>query len=106
MALPHRPQRLRRFIRFHELTYAEVAEKLGTNVPRIANLIKGHVYPTPEECDALEALFFPLPAHNFFEESMLEYRYNWPPLRGVALVKAELERAQAQLDTDRHEAGE
>lgn len=96
MALPHRRQRLGRFIKYHELTYAAVAEKLGTTPLRVTHLVGGHVYPTPQECDALEALFFPLKAHNFFEECVLEYRHNWPPLRGLAAVKARLERARTE----------
>lgn len=103
MALPHRPQRFRRFIKYHELTYAEAAEKLGMSVARLANLTKGHVYPTPAECDAIEALFFPIPISNMFEPDLLAYRHDWPPVRGP---KAELERLRAQMDRDAHEAGE
>lgn len=107
MALPHRRQRLPRFIKYRDLTNAEFAQAVGITTNRLANLIQGHVYPSPEELDRIEAFFFPFSLANLFDPEMLVYRHGpWPPPTGVAALKAELARAQAQLDSDRHEAGE
>lgn len=98
MALPHRRQQLAKFIPFHDLSLAQVATVLGCNKTRVQNLCWGRLYPTPDEISALERLFS-LPIEVLLEPNLLEYRHNWPPLRGLAVVKA-------QMDRDRHEAGE
>lgn len=81
MALPHRRQQLAKFIKVHDLTYKKVAEALQTDAVRINNMVQGKLYPTPAECDALEALFG-LPAELMLEPSMLAWRHNWPPRYG------------------------
>ncbi|WP_168380849.1 MULTISPECIES: helix-turn-helix domain-containing protein [unclassified Microbacterium] len=98
MVLPHRRQQLAKFIPFHDLTRKKVAAALGCSVTRVSNLCKGGLYPTPDEIATLERLFG-MPVEVLLEPALLEYRHSWPPLRGLAVVKA-------QIDRDRHEAGE
>lgn len=69
---------LAKHIKVHDLTYKKTAQALGTDAVRINNLVQGKLYPTPDECDALESLFG-LPVATMFEESMLVWRYDWPP---------------------------
>ena len=78
MALPRRRQPLAKFIKIHDLTYLKVANALGTNRARVANMVQGMLYPSPHECDVLESLFG-LPAQVLFEPPMLAWRYDWPP---------------------------
>ncbi|WP_411721025.1 helix-turn-helix domain-containing protein [Mycetocola sp.] len=103
MALPHRKQMLARFIPYHNLTRAKVAEILGIDHSRISNIIQGHAYPSPDEIDALEKLFGGMPASNFLDDEMLEYRFNWPPPRGYNLGKA---LGKAEAERSRRKAGE
>ncbi|MCH6229335.1 hypothetical protein MK786_01095 [Microbacterium sp. CFH 31415] len=106
MALPRRRQPLAKFIPFHDLTPEVVAAALNTNVARIHNLCRGLTYPSPDELAAIGRLFG-LPVEVFFEPEMLVYRDGpWPPPRGGAAQIADFERLRAQLDRDRHEAGE
>lgn len=87
MALPHRRQQLAKFIAFHDLTYPQVAAALGTNTIRVANLTKGHTYPSPEEIEALQRLFG-LPPEVLFDAEMLEFRDGpWPVPEGTALFQ-------------------
>ncbi|KZE89095.1 helix-turn-helix domain-containing protein [Microbacterium sp. TNHR37B] len=94
MALPHRRQQLAKFIPFHDLTLQQVAAALRTDTVRVANLTKGHTYPTPDEIEALERLFG-LPVDVLFEPDLLVFRDDWPEsqgLRQAATKRAELER--------------
>lgn len=82
VTLQRRKQMLGKFIPFNDFTRAQVAQALGTDKVRLNNLIHGGTYPTPNECDVLEKLFG-LPVQVLFDKEMLEYRYDWPPPRGI-----------------------
>lgn len=82
MPLPHRRQRVARFIRSHDLTYEAVANAVGIGQVRFANLVNGHTYPSPRELDAISKFFFDMPPQALFEEAMLEHQHSWPPKPG------------------------
>jgi transcriptional regulator with XRE-family HTH domain len=85
VALPKRRQQLAKFIYNEDLTRTEVAAAIGVKRNRLANLIKGRTYPTPDECRALSRLFNNMPYQALFDAEMLEYFDSWPPPRGVAM---------------------
>lgn len=95
MGLPFRRQQLAKFIPYHDLTRAQVGAALGCDAVRVGNLSWGRTYPTPDECDALERLFG-LPVEVLLEPDLLIYRHNWPPLRGLAVLKSELDRRASE----------
>ena len=106
MALPRRRQQLAKFIPFHDLTLAIVAETLGADRARVHNLCWGNAYPSPSEIAALERLFG-LPVEVLFEPAMLVYRGTWPPPKGAAAAQSSAARAAiAQMSRDRHESGD
>jgi hypothetical protein len=82
-------------IKIRDLTWKQVASALDIDAIRFGNLLRGITYPTPNELERVEA-YFSLPAEVLFDPGMLQWRENWPPIYG----------AQAQMDRDRHEAGE
>lgn len=66
-----------RQIKYRDLTYNKVADAIGMKRGRFANLVKGNIYPSPDELAELEA-FFSLPAKTLFEEELLRFRLDWP----------------------------
>jgi len=81
MALPYRRQNLAKYIRFHDLSDEQVAEKLGVEPIEVQNLKYGARYPSPDELRALFDLFG-LPVEVLFQDrEILRYREatSWPP---------------------------
>jgi hypothetical protein len=95
MALPHERQMIARHIKYRDLTHALVADATEISRVRFGNLVKGNVYPSPDELARIER-YFSLPAEVLFDARMLAYRVNWPPPSGAAALKAENERLRAE----------
>lgn len=108
MALPHRRQAFAKYLKFYDIDHDTAASALGTNRARIRNLCWGQTYPRADEIEAILRLFGgSLPIEIYFDPEMLVYRDHVGPIpRGGNARAADLERALAQMDRDRHEAGE
>jgi transcriptional regulator with XRE-family HTH domain len=80
MALPYRRQDLAKFIRFHDITDEQVADRLGIEPGEVKNLKFGARYPNPDELRVLFDLFG-MPVEVLFETELLRYREatEWPP---------------------------
>jgi len=89
MALPRRRQQLAKFVVWHDTTYDEVAEKVGSTHWRILQIANGRIYPSPDEIQRLPEAFGGMPVEVLLEAELLKYRNGpWPPRRGRGALPA------------------
>lgn len=73
MALPHRRQKVARFLKLNDVSQQKAAEAMGSSVTHVRNVIKGHTYPTPDELRMFSKLCNDMPYQVMFDEEMYSY---------------------------------